>query len=322
MLKRLLYGFISISILSLFFGCDNTNLVGAELSEMDSSRARGATIYEHTINGYTEEGKAIYIPHDAPIMQKARSSDNNHYFVSVIKSDKNWKSYGKEISEWLGSSDITRLKAGKYSVRTFCAKHNFTLAANTYYRVKFATSTNEDGTWKENTRLIYLSKSLLPAATSNTSKGMTITASSTFDSSTYSAWKAFDGNGGNGWSRWISGYNQYLLDWDWSHPLEYEWINIKLNNPVEAKYIYILPEFSENIQDRMPKLSEIEVKLNGEYIASSDIGTDKKFWEQHRYGAYFPLLFGDTHIFDEVRYKIRSSNGSNVVSIRSIKFMK
>ncbi|HLP47668.1 MAG TPA: discoidin domain-containing protein [Candidatus Kapabacteria bacterium] len=146
----------------------------------------------------------------------------------------------------------------------------------------------------------------VPVMISNTAPSGWAAASSVY-SSTYKAWKAFDGDDkSEPWSRWISYPGKLPAS------LSYEFTAAK-----KITRYYILPEYAEATKDRSPKNWTLQgwdgitwLILDTRTNVINDVD-----WNSQ--GLYFAIP--NPGIYKKYRLYITAVNGSDVVSIRQLK---
>ncbi len=148
----------------------------------------------------------------------------------------------------------------------------------------------------------------VPVMTSNTSPWGTAACSSRYSSS-YDAWKAFDGNDtSSSASRWISSIGPMPA-----------WISFDFGSYKRVTSYYILPEYSSSIKDRCPK----DFRLQG-FNGSLWITVDSKSnisWNGS--GQYFtvttPGYYTKYRLYVDATNRASSQTNTGVVSIRQFK---
>jgi len=149
---------------------------------------------------------------------------------------------------------------------------------------------------------------LIPVMTSNTSPSGQVSASSSYDSTTYAPWKAFDGNNVSGvCSRWISSGNMP------------QWIAYKFNAPVTARNYYILPE-TGGCADRAPKNFQLQGSNDGVNWTSLDTQSNITLNLYNAGGLTFSIA--NPGSYNNYRLLVSAVNGSTVVSIQQIKLFQ
>lgn len=149
---------------------------------------------------------------------------------------------------------------------------------------------------------------LIPRMYSNYSKAGTASASS-YLSSSYAAWKAFDGENKSGTnSRWISSS---------SNPYSTQWLKYEFNQPVTIMAYCIMPETGGCI-DRSPNTWSLQGSDNGTMWLTIDSrsGYSISDWQSEpsrQFTVQYPKKF------KSYRLVIYSVNGSTVVSIQKFK---
>ncbi|MCP4153054.1 MAG: hypothetical protein GY757_35305 [bacterium] len=154
-----------------------------------------------------------------------------------------------------------------------------------------------------------VSEDLVPTMTSNTSSG-TAAASSVYSSTSYAAWKAFDGeDAGASWSRWISEYvNNFTTA---------QWISYQFTY---AKFIdgyYILPEYGSTTKNRSPKNWQFQGWNGSLWVTLDSRSNIRNDIEWSSNGLYFEVA--NPGVYSKYRLYVTAVNGSDVVSIRQFK---
>ncbi|HEX3044825.1 MAG TPA: discoidin domain-containing protein [Bacillota bacterium] len=265
----------------------------------------------YTLNG-SSSGNLSVNALEPLILCTPVSSANDTYFISVQLSDASGNAYGTEAMEWLTHSTYPAYpyyfdKYG-YDIQIFCKVKNFKMLPGNYYRIRMAVSP-----WDVTTKLVYVknlkdsTSDLVPIMTSNTSPSGIASASSIFDTtSTYDAWRAFDGNDTSAtFSHWVSG-NGSIPAW-----LSYEF--------TEPKYIigyHILAEYT--LSDRTPKEWSFQ-GWDGTAWVTLDTRTevDKGFWT----AAGLSFNIKNPGFYSKYRLYINKVNGSTVASIVQLKLL-
>jgi hypothetical protein len=135
-----------------------------------------------------------------------------------------------------------------------------------------------------------------------------VAKSSSSLSSTYFAWKAFDGEDeSGGWSRWISQPTGTFTE---------EWISYEFNNPVTIMAYSITPETGGSIT-RTPSQWKVQ-GWNGQSWKTLDSRTGYSIadWESNN-NRQFIIQYPEK--FKKYRLLVEDVNGSDVVSIRKFK---
>jgi hypothetical protein len=135
-----------------------------------------------------------------------------------------------------------------------------------------------------------------------------IAESSSTLSSSYAAWKAFDGEDeSGGWSRWISNPTGVFIE---------EWLSFKFNDPILIMSYSITPETGGSIE-RTPSQWKVQ-GWDGENWQTIDSRTGYSIsdWESNN-SRQFTIQYPEE--FEKYRLLVEEVNGSDVVSIRKFK---
>ena len=227
------------------------------------------------------------------------------------RSPKNWQLQG-----WDGSSWVTLDTRNNIRIDIeWNANGLYFQVANpgAYYKYRlYVTAVNGSDVVSIRKLKLLAPLDSIPVMTSNTLPLGTASASTVYSSS-YQAWKAFDGDDESaaGWTHWISAYNQ-----DFSDP---QWLSYDFGSSRTIIGYYILPQYN-SLKDRSPKTWQLQGWNGSSWITVDTQSNIRIDIEWYYAGLYFDVAYPGA--YSKYRLYVTAVNGSDVVSIRQLKLFE